>query len=158
MKKLLTLVISMAMALALAACTGGTLGVTTEDDGVHAVATGSAEGSGNGNITIEEGYGLCINHIVEKGSFHVIATSATGEVVFDKDITDNIADFVEVNPGEYELVISAKNATGTIDAIAYDKEAQAQADATLDDALEQATGKNAEELGMAKSSEASESK
>lgn len=157
MKKIAVLAIALAMALALAACAGGTLGVESDDDGVHAAATGSAEGSGTGNITIEEGYGLCINHIVEKGSFHVAASTSAGEVVFDEDITDNIANFVDVEPGEYNLVISAKNATGTIDVIAYDKEAQAQADATLDNALEQA-GVNAEEAGLAKSSDASESK
>ena len=158
MKKVLVLAVMLAAALVLCACAGGSLGVSSDDDGVHAVAKNSAEGSATGNIAIEEGYGLCVNHIVESGSFHVKATTAEGAVVFDEDITDNIADFVDVEPGEYNLVISAKNATGTIDVIAYDKEAQAQADATLDDALEQATGKNAEELGLAKSSEASGAK
>lgn len=157
MRKITMLAMALVMALALAACAGGTLGVESDDDGVHAVATGSAEGSATGDITIEEGYGLCINHIVEKGSFHVKASSATGEVVFDGDLTDNIADFVDVEPGEYSLVISAKNATGTIDVIAYDKEAQAMADATLDDALEQ-VGTSAEEIGLKKSSDASEAK
>lgn len=158
MKKLLVLLAMSMLALALAACAGGKLGVESDGSGVHAKATGAAEGSATGSIMITEGYGLCINHIVEKGSFHVKATGPDGTVVFDKDIKDNIADLVDVQPGEYKLVISAKNATGTIDAIPYDKEAQATADGTLDEALEQATGKNAEELGLTKSSGSSESK
>lgn len=158
MKKILTLAAMLVLALALTACAGGTLGVDSDGSGVHAKATGSAEGSATGNITITEGYGLCINHIVEKGTFHVKATGPDGAVVFDKDIKDNIADLVDVQPGEYKLVISAKNATGTVDVIPYDKEAQAAADATLDEALEQATGKSPEELGLSKSSRASADK
>ena len=138
MKKYLILAIAAALTLMLSACATGTLSVETDDVGVHAVATNSAEGSETGNITIEEGYGLCVNHIVDKGSFHVKAAASSGEVVFDEDVTDSIADLVDVEPGEYNLAISANGATGTIDVIAYDKEAQAQADATLDEALEQA--------------------
>ena len=154
MKKLLVIAAAFAFVLSLVACgPAGTLGVDSDDTGVHAVAEGSAEGSATGNITIEEGYGLCINHIVNKGTFHVTATnSGTKEVVFDDDITDNMANLVDVVPGDYDIVISAENATGTIDIIPYDKEAQAQADASLDDALVTATGKDATELGISSSS------
>lgn len=145
MKRIAKIVVSAVTVLVLAACGGGTLGVESDDSGVHAVAEGSAEGSGNGGITIEEGYGLCINHIVNGGSFHVKATSSDGEVVFDEDITNNIADMVDVEPGEYELWITANNASGTVDVIPYDKEAQAEADASLGDALDQ-VGVDADEL------------
>ena len=150
MKKILVILGAAMLALALAACTSGTLGVESDDSGVHAQATGSADRSTTGDITISEGYGLCINHIVEKGTFHVTATAADGKVVFDEDINDNIANLVDVEPGDYSLVISAEDAAGTIDVIPYDKEAQAMADESLDEALEQATGKTAEELGMEK--------
>ena len=134
MKKAIALAVVLVMAFALTACAPATLGVESDDDGIHAVAKNGAEGSGMGNITIEPGYGLCINHIVEKGSFHVKATDKSGNVVFDEDITDNIANLVEVT-GEFDVEISAKGADGTVDIIAYDVEAQAQADTTMPDVL-----------------------
>ena len=54
------------------------------------------------------------------------AVDGQGAVVFDGDLTNNIADFVPAT-GEIDLVITA-----------YDVEAQAQADASLDEALSQA--------------------
>ena len=154
MKKLLAIAATLALALSLVACgPAGSFDVESDGSSVHAVAEGSAEGSVTDSITIEEGYGLCINHIVDKGTFHVTATnSSTKEVVFDEDITDNVANLVDVVPGDYDIVISADNAAGTIDIIPYDKEAQAQADASLNDALVTATGKDASELGVATSS------
>lgn len=137
MKRLIALFAALATSVSLAACGGTpTFGVDTDDSGIHAVATDRAEGSGTGQITIDEGYGLCVNHIVEEGSFHVRATDSTGAVVFDKDLTDNIADLVPAN-GQIDVVLEANDATGTVDIIAYDVEAQAQADGTLDDALAQ---------------------
>jgi len=140
MKKIAAIAAVFVLALALVACAPSTLGVESDDTGIHAVAENGAEGSANGNITIGEGYGLCINHIVEKGSFHVKATDKNGTVVFDEDITDNVANFVEVQ-GEFDVIITAQGATGTIDIIAYDIKAQAEADASLDDALEAAGAK-----------------
>lgn len=147
MKKIVALVATLAMAFMLVACGKSSLAVTSDDDGIHAVATNKAEGSATGNITIADGYGMCINHIVEKGSFHVKATDEAGNVVFDDDITDNILNLVPVT-GEIDVVITANKATGTIDIIAYDVEAQAMADATLPDALEEA-GVDPESVGMA---------
>ena len=123
---------ALAVAFALVACAPATFGVETEDDGVHAVASNRAEGSATGHISIGNGHGLCVNHIVNRGSFHVTATNASGTVVFDEDLTGNIADMVPVN-GEIDLVISARAADGTVDVIAYDIEAQAQADAAMPD-------------------------
>lgn len=155
MKKVLTIAAVLVLALSLAACAKGSLSVESDNEGVHAVATGAAEGSGTSHISIPEGYGLCINHIVNKGSFHVKATdSKTGTVAFDEDITDNILNLVDVQ-GDFDVVITAKDADGTVDIIAYDKEAQAVADATLDDALKDATGEDAEELGLSSSSSSS---
>ena len=146
-KKLLAVILSAAMAVSLAACGGASkLGVTSDDTGIHAVATNGAEGSGTGQIAIEEGYGLCVNHVVEQGSFHVKATDNTGAVILDKDLTDNIADLVPAN-GEIDVVISAQSASGTVDVIPYDVEAQAQADASLDDALAQ-DGLTREDIGV----------
>lgn len=139
MKKIvavLAAISALAMAFALTACTSSSLGVESDGTAIHVVAKGGADGSGTGHITIESGYGLCVNHIVNKGTFHVTATDETGAVVFDKDIKDNIVDMVPVT-GEIDVVIEAKGADGTIDIIAYDVEAQALADATLDDAYKQ---------------------
>lgn len=150
MKKILAMASMLVVVFALAACgPAGTLTVDSDSDGIHAVATGTAQGSANASITIPEGYGLCINHIVEKGSFHVKAVkSGTDTLIFDSDITDNVANFVDVVPGDYDLVISADNATGTIDVIPYDKVAQAKADGTLDAALQLATGLSADDVGL----------
>ena len=137
MKKIIAIATVLVLAFALVACAPSTFGVESDDTGIHAVAENGADGSANGNITIGKGSGLCINHIVEKGAFHVKATDSKGAVVFDEDITDNVANFVEVQ-GDFEVVITAKGATGTIDIIAYDIEAQAAADASLGDALESA--------------------
>jgi len=147
MKKIVALVATLAMAFMLVACGKSSLSVTSEDDGIHAVAKNRAEGAATGNITIEDGYGMCINHIVESGSFHVKAIDQEGNVVFDDDITDNIMNLVPVT-GEIEVGITANKATGTIDIIAYDVEAQAMADATLPDALE-SVGLDPEAVGVA---------
>lgn len=137
MKKIIAIVAAMAMALALAACSPSTMSVETDDTGIHVVATNGSDGAGNGTITIEEGHGLCVNHILNKGSFQVTVTDTkTDEIVFDKELTDNIADFVPVT-GDFEVIIEGHGADGTIDIIAYDVEAQAQADASLDDTLDQ---------------------
>jgi hypothetical protein len=56
------------------------------------------------------------------------------------------------------VTVSADKADGTVDVITYDKEAQAQADATLDDAVKSATGKTAEELGLSSKSSDSAAK
>ena len=137
----------MVMALALAACSRSQLSVETDDAGIHAVAEGTSEGSGTGSITIAPEEGICINHIVDKGSFHVTITNvATDEVVFDGDVEDNIANFIDAN-GEFDVVITANDAQGKVDIIAYDKAAQAAADASLDDALGQG-GVDREDTGL----------
>ena len=136
MKRIIALAAVLFTAVMLVACAKSELGVSTDDAGIHAVATGKAEGSGTGSITIGEGYGMCINHVVEDGSFHVKATDEKGTVVFDKDITDNIMDLVPVT-GEVDVVITANKATGTIDIIAYDVEAQAMADEAYRDMSEE---------------------
>lgn len=150
MKKFAAIVSVFVLALALAGCSGGSLSVDSDDGGVHAVAQGTAEGEGNGHITIGKKEGLCINHIVNKGSFHVKVVASDGTVVFDQDIADNIADMRDIQ-GEFDVWITANNAEGTVDIIPYDKEAQAQAASSLDESLKQATGKTAEELGASKS-------
>lgn len=136
-KKILAMAAALIVAVALASCTpGGELAVDSDDHAVHAKATNSVSGTAISGITIEEGYGLCINHVVEKGSFHVKATDESGKVVFDADITNNIADFIDAQ-GYIDLAIEAKQAVGTLDIIPYDIAAQAQADATLDEALDE---------------------
>ncbi|MBR3313770.1 MAG: hypothetical protein IKG18_06500 [Atopobiaceae bacterium] len=148
MKKAIAFVAALATSLSLAACGGTpTLSVTTDETGIHAVADKGAEGTGSGEITIDEGYGLCVNHIVEQGSFHVKATDEKGSVVLDKDLTDNIADLVPAN-GQIAVTISAQDAVGTVDVIAYDEEAQAQAEGTLDDALAE-VNMTREDVGLA---------
>lgn len=136
MKRIAAVATVLVMAFVLMACAPVTLAVETDDTGVHAVANNGAEGSGTGYIVIPEGHGLCINHIVNKGTFHVTATDSKGNVIFDEDLTDNIANLVPAQ-GDIDLVISAQGADGTVDIIAYDEEAQAQADAALGEALEQ---------------------
>lgn len=132
----------------LVACTTSSLSIDSDNDGIHAVAKNGANGEGNGSILIEDDHGLCINHIVNKGSFHVKATDESGVVVFEKELTDNIADFIPVQ-GEFDLWISAHDADGTIDIIAYDIAAQIAADDSLDETLEK-TNLSREELGIAK--------
>lgn len=146
MKRIIALASVLVLACALVACANSELLVESDDTGIHAVAQNRAEGSANGDISIAEGSGLCINHIVEKGSFHVKATDEQGTVVFDEEISDNIADLVPVT-GDIEVIITAKKATGTIDIIAYDVEAQAAADESLPEALE-SVGVDAAESGL----------
>ena len=146
MKKIVAIAALLAMALALAACAAGSLNIDNGSDGVHVVAKNGANGTVSGDITIPEKSGMCINHIIEKGSFHIKATNSAGTVVFDDDITDNIANLVSAQ-GKLEVQIDAKNATGTVDIIPYDVEAQAQADASLDEALAQA-GTSREAVGL----------
>lgn len=132
-------VLTMALALALSACAAGELKVDSDNDGIHAKATNGASGSATANITIPDGYGLVINHIVEKGSFHVKVAEKNGTVVFDKDVTNNIADPVAAS-GSFDVVISANNAVGTIDIIQLDLEAYAQSESTLDEVYAQVPG------------------
>ena len=139
MKKItvLTAVLSFVFALGLCACSSSSLGVESDDTGVHAIAQGKAEGSASGNITIEEGYCLCINHLVEKGAFHIEIKGSDGTVVFDKDVDNNVLDLVDVEPGEYEVWITAKGATGTVDIIPGDKGAQEAAEAAMPEQIRQ---------------------
>lgn len=147
MKKLIASIAAFVAMLALAACTAATLEINYDDTGVHAVATGRASGSGTGTLSIGEDESIVINHTVDNGSFHVSIVGEDGEAVFDEDITDNIFDQV-VASGDFTVTISADKATGTVDVIPGDPAALAAADETLDDALLQATGKTAEELGL----------
>lgn len=143
MKRIVSFMTALAMMLVLASCASSSFKVETDGDGVHAVATGGADGTGDGTITIDEGFGLCVNHAVNKGSFHITATDASGAVVIDKDLTDSIADMVPAN-GEIAVTITAAGADGTVDVIAYDVEAQAQGDAAYEEAK-----KEAENTGLA---------
>lgn len=136
--KIVAIAAMLAIAFAMTACAESKFAVDSGENDVHAVAENGASGSATGHITIEPEHGLCINHIVTKGSFHVKAVDEQGTVVFDDDLTDNIADFVPVT-GEIDLFITANNATGTIDIIAYDVEAQAQADAGLEELMSRAS-------------------
>ena len=158
MKRIFALVSGITLALALvmplAACAGfSSLSGVNDDTGMHVVAEGGASGTQEGVVTSDETQGIVINHTVQRGSFHVTLTDADGTVCFEKDVTDSIADLVDVQ-GEFTVTVEAKSATGTVDAIAYDKEAQAASEATLDEALVQATGKDAQEWGLAASSAA----
>ena len=134
MKKLIAVVAMLVMMLALAACAPSEFSVDNDGEGVHAVAKNGADGASAGRITVGLGFGLCINHIVNRGSFHVKATDEQGKVVFDEDINNNIANLVEVN-GVFDIEISAKNADGTVDVIAYDIAAQAEADAAMPESV-----------------------
>ena len=137
MKRIIAIMAVVVLACVLAGCEKATLNIDSDDTGVHVVAKNGFDGSGTGTITIPPDYGLCVNHIVEKGSFHVTVTDKQDTIVFDADIDNNIADLTPVS-GEFIVTITAKRATGTIDIIAYDIEAQAQADAALPEALAQA--------------------
>lgn len=148
MKRLVAFAAALATSFTLVACGGApTLTVNENETGIHVEAAGGVVGTNTGEITIADGYGLCINHIVEQGSFHVKATDESGNVILDKDITDNIADYVSAN-GKVEVEITAQDATGTMDVIAYDEKALAQSEATLDDALAQ-EGVTREDVGLA---------
>ena len=137
MKKIIPLIAAAMLAIRLCACTSSTLEVTANGDFIHAQVQNQAEGSGFGDIKLEEGYGVCINHIVEKGSFHVRIVSAGGDVVFDDDINDNISEMIDAAPGDYEVIITADKATGTLDIIPYDKQAQVIADASMPEYLKE---------------------
>jgi len=126
-------VLVIVLVLGLCACSQIQFEVESDGTSVHAEAVGKADGSATGNIRIDEGYGICINHIVESGSFHVKVTDSSGNIVFDDDIENNISDFVDAAPGEYDIVFTANKAIGTLDIIAYDKRIQEEADAALPD-------------------------
>ena len=143
-KKILAAASTAVIALALAACTSSSFVYTTDDDEMHIKAENATE-TRTATIEIEHDEGLCINHMIQKGSFSVKVTDASGAVIFEKTITDNIADMIDVS-GNLTIEAKAQNATGTLDIIGYDREAQAQADATLGDAFEQAGVDVPEEL------------
>lgn len=151
MKKIVALVAVLATSIVLMACgkTSGTaeFGTNSDESGIHSVATNGASGTTMNQIEIGEGFGLCVNHIVEKGSFHVKATDAAGNVILDKTIVDNVADLVPA-AGRIDVEISAQNATGAVDVIPYDRQAQAQANAALDEALAK-EGVTRESVGLA---------
>lgn len=136
MKKLAVIAAAAVLALALSACVSGTLTVNADDEGVHAVAKNGASGLSTAEISVKDGYGLCINRAVQKGSFHVKATDAQGKVVFDSDVNGGVSDLVPES-GDFNLEISVKDATGTVDVIAYDIAAQAESEAKLPDELKQ---------------------
>ena len=148
MKKVLTVIAVVVFALALAACTKNSFGVQSNGERADITAEGIAEGTASTSITVKAGYGIVINPLLDRGSITVHIEDSKGATVFDEKVEGKIAVLVDVSAGEYALKLTANKATGTMSILPYDKVAQAQAAGTIDDALNTATGKNTEELGV----------
>ena len=150
MKKMFVAMAVLALALALVACgPKPELSVNSDGTTIHAKATNGAEGTAMSDMKVTQGYGICINQLVDKGSFEVVIKDSAGKQVYEGTLDARIAQLVDVEPGSYDFTITARSATGTLDIIPYDKTAQAQADIALADTVEKATGKTTEELGIA---------
>ena len=148
MKKVLAVIAVVVLALALAACTKNSFGVQSNGERADNTAEGIAEGTASTSITVKAGYGIVINPLLDRGSITVHIEDSKGATVFDEKVEGKIAVLVDVSAGEYDLKLTANKATGTMSILPYDKVAQAQAADTIDDALNTATGKNTEELGV----------
>ncbi len=151
MKRLALASAMLAFVLALAACTQSSFGAESDESGVRAEAVGHASGTATGNITIEDGYGIAINTRLEGGSFDVSIANSDGVEVWSGTRDNNVAPIIDTGAGDFTLTIEAKSATGTLEIIPADLEAQRAAGATLEEAIVQETGKTAEEWGISTS-------
>ena len=162
---LLTAVISMLLmgVFALAGCAGqGTLSSEILDDtgAYKVIANDAAKNSAikvDSLVTIEEGQLLLVSPDLQMGSLDVKLTSASGEVVFEEDVSGRVLDTYEVKPGKYDISVTCttNGTTGVLVVNPVDAEEFAKQDAGLEAALAEAGVSGA--LSSSASAEAAES-
>lgn len=145
MKRIASIAAVPMLCLALVACGKGSLeqSLLDEASGVKVVAENAGTGTQaltESAITVEEGDLIVISPMLDKGSFHLTITSdADKTVIYDEDVDGQVLFSIEAAPGSYTVATGSNDATGEMTVFAEDADEYASLDASLAEALEDAT-------------------
>ena len=107
-----------ALATTLGACGKGTLSTNMTNEGAVEIVAKEADIATTttaGSITVAEGECIVISPVVEEGFIRVTIETGDGKVtVYDKDVTGTEYFTVDAEPGIYDVVTAAENATGHV--------------------------------------------
>ena len=137
-------------------CSSGTLGVDADATGVHVKASGKASGSANAYLEIPSGKGIRIEPAITEGSILVKIADGRNVIRFEGTMTGDTTVLVPDAWGECNMVVTARDAEGSIEIVPYDvpvEESDEDEDAEADDAG--AAGSKASRSSDASSSKSS---
>ena len=117
-RRIATVVAALALATTLGACGKGTLSTNMTNEGAVEIVAKEADIATTttaGSITVDEGQCIVISPVVEEGFIRVTIETGDGKVtVYDKDVTGTEYFTVDADPGIYDVVTAAENATGHV--------------------------------------------
>ena len=119
MKRRVIAILCSLLILCLAACAGSEMGSTlNEQTNGFDVTAKNADGSAvNGHITLKKGECLLVNPLLDKGEFQITVypEGQKDKVLLDETISGRVFSTYDLEPGEYEIVVTAgKKATGSL--------------------------------------------
>jgi len=151
LNKIVAAATTLALALTLVACSGGTSTYAQETldevSGIKVTAENAGsdqEATTEGAIEVEEGDTIVISPDTTKGSFHLTITAADGTNIYDDDAEGKVLYTIAAAPGEYSVTTSGNNVTGWMTVFAQSQDELAAQDEALDSALEEAAPEVAE--------------
>ena len=117
-RSIATAVAVLVLAITLGACGKGTLSTNMTNEGAVEIVAKEADIATTttaGSITVDEGQCIVISPVVEEGFIRVTIETGDGKVtVYDKDVTGTEYFTVDADPGIYDVVTAAENATGHV--------------------------------------------
>ena len=141
-KTLVGAVAGLALALGLAACTSSesVLALEINDEtGALMISADNADGEVTSAIELGEGDILQLSPFFDKGSATVKLNDESGNTVFEETVDGKVLSTYEVEPGTYEVVVTANDGTtGTMTIYAANADELAEMEASLDEALSEA--------------------
>lgn len=113
------LVASFVLMMVVAGCSGGTLGVDADENGVHVSATGKASGSATAYLEVPNGEGIRIEPAITEGSILVKISDGRNVIRFEGTMTGDTTVLVPDAWGECNMVVEAHDAEGTVEISSY---------------------------------------
>lgn len=140
-KALVGMLAALVVVVGLAACTAteSTFALDINDEsGALMIAADNAEGELTSSIEIGENDVLQLSPFFDKGGVVVKLADDAGNVVFEQAAEGKDLAVYEVDPGTYEVTVTAQgNPTGTMTIYAADVDELAEMDAALEETLEE---------------------
>lgn len=141
--KIASAVAAVALSLALVACgSAGTLGIEPLDEvsGIRVTAenvTADQASKSAKAITVEDGDVIVVSPVLDKGTFHLTITPASGgDAIYDEDVDGRILFQFPAEPGEYDVNVSGNDASGSMTVFAQSADELAAQDKSLEEELE----------------------
>ena len=145
--------ISLALMLVVSGCASGKLGVVADANGVHINATGKASGTANAYLEVPSGKGIRIDPAISEGSILVKIADGRNVIRFESSMTGDTTVLVPDAWGECNMVVTARDAEGTIEIVPYDVPVE-----ETDDESEEPGASNASKEAKPSSSDSASSK